>query len=240
MDFQLFLDLTKLLTKLSNSITLSKLPTKLSNSINVIINKYQICNGLNPICLQKTLNQPKHYMSETVEGLNIWGGKQYQKVIWWNIFCFYTCQNMEGEVAPSALLSSTGPSCFTWLAIADFVPFIIRNFCGSYIADLLSYIDIILSSMDFSKFLIFCIVSICFVHSSKLFNKLKTQHANSAFLKKTAEIELIYFGSDESLLWRFEKMAKWYDYKMNYLGNNTPAMEDKLKNHLNTLVVFSY
>ena len=89
--------------------------------------------------------------------------------------------------------------------------------------------------MDFNKILIFFIVSICFVHSSKLFNKLKTQHANSAFLKNTAEIELIYFGSDESLLWRFEKMAKWYDYKMHYLGNNTPAMEEKLKNHLYTL-----
>ena len=86
--------------------------------------------------------------------------------------------------------------------------------------------------MDFSKILIFFIVSICFVHSSKLLNKLKTQHANSALLKKTAEIELIYFGTDESVRWRFEKMAKWYDYKMHYLGNNTPAMEEKLKNHL--------
>ena len=89
--------------------------------------------------------------------------------------------------------------------------------------------------MDFCKILTFFIVSICFVHSSKLFNKLKTQHANSAFLKNTAEIELIYFGSDESLLWRFEKMAKWYDYKMHYLGNNTPATQEKLKNHLYTL-----
>ena len=96
-------------------------------------------------------------------------------------------------------------------------------------------IDIILSSMDFSKILIFFSISICSVHSSKLFNKLKTQHANSAFLKNTAEIELIYFGSDESLLWRFEKMAKWYDYKMHYLGNNTPATQEKLKNHLYTL-----
>ena len=89
--------------------------------------------------------------------------------------------------------------------------------------------------MDFCKILILFIVSIYFVHSSKLFNKLKTQHANSAFLKNTAEIELIYFGNDESLLWRFEKMAKWYDYKMHYLGNNTPAMEEKLKSHLYTL-----
>ena len=89
--------------------------------------------------------------------------------------------------------------------------------------------------MNYWKSVIYFLSTLCFVNSSKLMKSLKNQQENSAFLKKTAEVQLVYYGSNQSLLWRFEKIANWYKYKMHYLENNTSEVESKLRNYLNSL-----
>ena len=92
-----------------------------------------------------------------------------------------------------------------------------------------------INTMNLNKSVVYFINIVSIVTSSKLLGKLKTTQANSALLKDAVKTELIYYGSDLSLTWRFEKMARWYGYKVHYLGNNIQEMEVKLKNHLETL-----
>ena len=93
--------------------------------------------------------------------------------------------------------------------------------------------------MYFCKILIFYLNTFFIVSSVKLSSKLRSQlqnqEANSAFLKKNADVEIVYFGKDPSLQWRFEKMAKWYNYKTFHLGFDANSVEVKLTNYLQTI-----